>query len=79
MTVNLGIGYDWVQANFLGITSLRLTGSNAIVQPYQTRWMIDDFTFNATSTGIPEPATLLLSLSGLGLIGLSRRGKARVA
>lgn len=80
LTVNLGIGYDWVQANFLGITSLRLTGSNAIVQPYQTRWMIDDFTFNATSTGIPEPATLLLSLSGLvGLIGLSRSGKARVA
>lgn len=73
LTVSLGIGYDWVQANFLGITSLRLSGSNAIVQPYQTRWMTDDFTFNATSTGVPEPATLLLALFGLGLIGRCRR------
>jgi hypothetical protein len=72
LTVSLGIGYDWVQADFLGITSLRLSGSNAIVQPYQTRWMIDDFTFNATSTGVPEPATLLLALCGLGLIARCR-------
>lgn len=78
LTVNLGIGYDWVQADFFGITSLRITGSNALVQPYQTRWMIDDFTFNATFTGVPEPLTLLLSLAGLGLIGLSRPIKRRV-
>ncbi|WP_434735647.1 PEP-CTERM sorting domain-containing protein [Accumulibacter sp.] len=40
--------------------------------------MIDDFTFNATFTGVPEPLTLLLSLAGLGLIGLSRPIKRRV-
>ena len=73
LTVNLAIGYNWVQADFRGITSLRLSGSNSVVQPHQTRWMIDDFTFNATSTGVPEPATLLLALCGLGLIAHRRR------
>ena len=62
LTVNLNIGYDWIQADFLGITSLRLTSSNGIIEPERTRWMIDDFTFNATpSTHVPEPATLALS------------------
>ncbi|KFB66517.1 MAG: hypothetical protein CAPSK01_004196 [Candidatus Accumulibacter vicinus] len=77
LTVSLGIGYNWVQADFLGITSLRLSGSNSVVQPHQTRWMMDDFTFNATSTGVPEPATLLLALCGLGLIGRCRRAISR--
>jgi hypothetical protein len=62
LTVNLNIGYDWIQADFLGITSLRLTSSNSIIEPERTRWMIDDFTFNATpSAHVPEPATLALS------------------
>lgn len=78
MTANLDVGYDWVQADLLGITSLRITGSNAIVQPFQTRWMMDDFTFNATPTNVPEPATLLLSIAGFGLIARFQAVKRRV-
>lgn len=78
MTVNLGVGYDWKQADFLGITSLHITGSNAIVQPYQTRWMMDDFTFNATPVNVPEPTTLLLSLTGFGLLARMHRARRLV-
>jgi|JI9StandDraft_1071089.scaffolds.fasta_scaffold10525_2 hypothetical protein len=74
LTVNLNIGYDWIQADFLGITSLRLTSSNGIIEPERTRWMIDDFTFNATpSAHVPEPATLALSLTGLAWLTSWRR------
>lgn len=74
LTVNLNIGYDWIQADFLGITSLRLTSSNGIIEPERTRWMIDDFTFNATpSAQVPEPATLALTLTGLAWLTSGRR------
>lgn len=74
LTVNLNIGYDWIQADFLGITSLRLTSSNGIIEPERTRWMIDDFTFDATpSAHVPEPATLALSLTGLAWLTSWRR------
>lgn len=81
LTVNLDlnrIGYEWVQADFIGITSLRITGSNNnLVPDYATRWMIDDFTYNATPSQVPEPATMMLALVGLGLLSVVRRGRPR--
>lgn len=71
LTVSLGIGYKWVQADFLGITSLRLTSSNGVIDDARTRWMIDDFTFNATTSQVPEPGMLTLLLAGLGFLGLA--------
>jgi hypothetical protein len=74
LTLDLNIGYDWVQAEFFGITSLRITGNNNnLVPDSATRWMIDDFTFNATPSRVPEPATMMLALPGLGLLGVVRR------
>lgn len=77
LTVNLGVGYDWVQADFIGITALRISGANNIVPDFATSWMVDDFTYNATPSQVPEPATMMLALLGLGLLGLcGRRQKA---
>ncbi len=77
LTVNLNIGYDWVQADFTDITSLKITGSNNLVPDYATSWMIDDFTYNTTPSQVPEPATMMLALLGLGLLGIVRRGPAK--
>lgn len=76
LTVGLNIGYDWVQANFAGITSLKISSSNGLIPDYATRWMIDDFTYNATPSPVPEPATMTLALLGLGLLGVMRRRPA---
>lgn len=72
LTVSLGIGYKWVQADFVGITSLRLTSSNGFIDGGRSRWMIDDFTFNATTNQVPEPASLTLLLAGLGILSFAQ-------
>lgn len=82
LAVNLDlnrIGYEWIQADFIGITSLKITGSTDDVRipDSATTWMIDDFTYNATPNQVPEPATMVLALLGLGLLGVVRRGPAK--
>lgn len=77
LSVNLSIGYDWVQADFIGITALRISGANNIVPDSATSWMVDDFTYNATPSQVPEPATMMLALLGLGLLGVARRSHSQ--
>ena len=82
LAVNLDlnrIGYEWIQADFIGITSLKITGStdDDRIPDSATTWMIDDFTYNATPNQVPEPATMVLALLGLGLFGVVRRGPAK--
>ncbi len=82
LAVNLDLnrtGYEWIQADFIGITSLKITGStdDVNIPDSATTWMIDDFTYNATPNQVPEPATMVLALLGLGLLGVVRRGPAK--
>jgi hypothetical protein len=71
LSVALSIGYNWVQADFLDITSLRLTSSNGIIEDARTRY----FTFNAPRGQVPEPATLTLLFAGLAPIAFSRKDR----
>jgi hypothetical protein len=68
-------GYKWVSANFEKITSVAFSGSNSIVAPYQTSWLMDDFTYEAGSTQntVPLPASSLLIGLGLAAVAASRR------
>lgn len=65
-TINFSAGgYSWLQADLLGVTSLRFVGFNPTVGVNQTRWLMDDFTFNETPAGIPVPAAIWLIAPGL--------------
>ena len=69
--------YLWLQADLKGVTKLVLTGSSPVVQPYQTWWLMDNFTYNEnnqTIQPVPEPALFWLLGSGLlGLMGFNRK------
>ncbi len=64
-------GYQWVSANFSNITSLAFSGSNSIVAPYQTRWLMDDFTYETSPTNNPLPLPASSLLLGLALAALA--------
>lgn len=64
-------GYIWLQADLIGVTSLVIFGTNPAIQPFQTRWAMDNFTYETTSA-VPVPAAIWLFgswLAGLGVFG----------
>ncbi|MCX7098950.1 MAG: hypothetical protein NTV43_13690 [Methylococcales bacterium] len=67
-------GYVWLQADLIGVTSLSIYGTspNPAIQPFQTGWLMDDFTYEPTSSTVPEPAPIWLfisTLAGLAVFG----------
>ncbi|HMY97617.1 MAG TPA: hypothetical protein PKO17_04995 [Pseudomonadales bacterium] len=65
-------GYRWLSANLNGVTSLKIYGTNPAIQPYQTRWAMDDFTYQAAAV-VPLPAPFwLMAASLVGLVGFVR-------
>lgn len=63
-------GYQWVNANFQGVTELRFS-----VEPGKY-WLLDDLTYQPST--VPEPSTALMSALGLLGMGLfiARRRRA---
>lgn len=68
-------GYHWLSAGFDNITSLTFSGSNLLVEPYQTSWLMDDFTYETgpRNNTVPLPASSLLMGLGLAALFVSRR------
>jgi hypothetical protein len=69
-------GYSWLQADLLGVTSLRFVGFSPVpgIGTEYTRWLMDDFTFNETPAGVPVPAAIWLIAPGiLAMFGALRR------
>lgn len=68
-------GYHWLSAGFNNITSLTFSGSNLLVEPYQTSWLMDDFTYdtNPANNSVPLPASPLLMALGLAVLATSLR------
>jgi len=62
-------GYDWLQADMLGVTRLVFTSSGS-----EKRWLMDDLTLNE-SVSVPEPTTI--ALLGLGLAGIAFRRRQK--
>lgn len=71
-------GFVWLQANFTGITELRITGLNPAILPYQTRWAMDNFSVTDTIPSVPAPPALWLFITGLAVLGLNRINKLRL-
>ena len=51
--------YDWIQADFLGVTKLTFSAPG-----YPNYWLMDNFTYNE-SNPVPVPATIYLLGAGL--------------
>lgn len=70
-------GYNWLQADLLGIDSLKFIASGS-----SQWWLMDDMTINVAASNtsnnsVPEPASL--ALMGLGLIGMGFLGRKKKA
>jgi hypothetical protein len=71
------LGYSTVSIEFPGsITqlSLRITPRSS---SSSDSWLIDNVTLLAETTGVPEPATWMLSLLGMVVIAVCRSGRGR--